>query len=436
MRIKLAAGALLTLFLVIYLRDVGHGFIKDDFRWIRENRFERLAQLPTLLGRSAGFYRPLVAASFTLDSVLWHVDPFGYALTNLAWCLSAAMLMYALARRFGLPGGASLLAAGVWAFNFHGINMALLWISGRTTLMVTVCALSAAIAFDAARQFTAGLFVLAALLCKEEAVMLPVLFSLWAVWDKRGMARTWPSWAALGFYGVLRARSSAFGPFDAPPYYRFTFEPTVVMQNLVEYLDRAGTLAVVVCTTIIIAIRGARALSATERRVVRFAVSWFATMYAITLFLPVRSSLYAVLPSVGGALATGAIGSAAMRADRTRFARVSSAFLVLLVAFMPVYRARNARWVVLADLSSRVIQSLQNATVVRPAGGRIILLDEPRQRVNLAATFGDLLPDALSVFVAPNWTGSIRTPEAVGEKPCSGSTLCYRLNRDSIERAE
>src|SRR4030095_792156 len=106
-------------------------------------------------------------------------------------------------------------------------------------------------------------------------------------------------------------------------------------------LDRAGTLAVVVCTTIIIAIRGARALSATERRVVRFAVSWFATMYAITLFLPVRSSLYAVLPSVGGALRAGAIGSAAMRADRTRFAQVSSAFLVLLLAFMPVYRARN-----------------------------------------------------------------------------------------------
>ena len=33
-RVYAAAGLLLAAFLVIYLPDVGHGFIKDDFGWI------------------------------------------------------------------------------------------------------------------------------------------------------------------------------------------------------------------------------------------------------------------------------------------------------------------------------------------------------------------------------------------------------------------
>ena len=32
-----------------YLPDLGHGFIKDDFMWIRTARLESIADLPTLL---------------------------------------------------------------------------------------------------------------------------------------------------------------------------------------------------------------------------------------------------------------------------------------------------------------------------------------------------------------------------------------------------
>lgn len=51
------------------------------------------------------------------------------------------MLLFLLAERLGLPVPAALLTAAVWSFNFHGINVAVLWISGRTSLLVVLFAI-------------------------------------------------------------------------------------------------------------------------------------------------------------------------------------------------------------------------------------------------------------------------------------------------------
>jgi hypothetical protein len=122
------------------------------------------------------------------------------------------------ARRFRLGAAAAVLAAAVWAFNFHGINMALLW--------------------------------------KEEAVMLPAIATAYlaleggdTTWGwrlRRAVSRTWPLWSACG--------------------------------------------------------RRSLTLTGEERRALRFAALWFVGFHALTVFLPVRSSLYAVLPSLGSAL--------------------------------------------------------------------------------------------------------------------------------------
>jgi hypothetical protein len=42
---------------LIYLPDIGHGFVKDDFRWIDVGRLASLADLPRLLAADVGFYR-------------------------------------------------------------------------------------------------------------------------------------------------------------------------------------------------------------------------------------------------------------------------------------------------------------------------------------------------------------------------------------------
>ena len=84
--------------------------------------------------------------------------------------------------------GCVIVAAAVWAFNFHGINMGVLWLSGRTSLLVTCFALAAAIA--AAARHRGWLFVatLLALLCKEEAMLLPAVLKIREAADRMACA--------------------------------------------------------------------------------------------------------------------------------------------------------------------------------------------------------------------------------------------------------
>ena len=61
MRLLLTAGVLCSAFLAIYLPDLGHGFLKDDFAWILSSRLERSGDLIALFTSNVGFYRPLVS---------------------------------------------------------------------------------------------------------------------------------------------------------------------------------------------------------------------------------------------------------------------------------------------------------------------------------------------------------------------------------------
>jgi hypothetical protein len=136
-------------------------------------------------------------------------------------------------------------------------------------------------------------------------------------------------------------------------------------------------------------------------------------MYALTVFLPVRSSLYAVLPSCGSALGVGVCASVLLRERADRFRAAATALVLLAVLLVPVYRSRNVQWVGPADTSARVMRTLQIATGARPQGGHILLVDDPRERVNLDGAFGTLFPDALAIFLGEQWTGEIsRTADA------------------------
>lgn len=60
-----------AIFLAIYMPDLGHGFISDDFRWIVESRTDTPGDLVRLFRANVGFYRPLVAVTFAVDHALW-----------------------------------------------------------------------------------------------------------------------------------------------------------------------------------------------------------------------------------------------------------------------------------------------------------------------------------------------------------------------------
>jgi hypothetical protein len=404
-----AAAVLLAALCLAYAGDAGHGFIKDDLRWIRETRVHSPGDFARLFERSDGFYRPLVSVSFALNSATSGLAPKAYGLTNLALVVANAALIWLLARRLRAAAGPALLAAGVWAFNFHGINMAVLWISGRTSLLVTTFALLTAIALTAGRVWLAGLCCLLALLSKEEAALLPLALALWSAYDASGTItariaavarRTWPCFAALAIYLALRVRTDAFWPAEAPSYYRLTFSPSMLATNIVQYVDRAITWPAVAALALYAASAWRARFDAAERRILVFGGIWLVCTFGLTVFVPVRSSLYAVLPSVGSALAAGAVASAALRAAPQRATAGLAALALLPLLLLPAYWQRNERWVRLGDLSAAVLSQVRTAAERQP-GRPIVLLDDPTERFNLEAAFGNIWPDAAALFLPP-----------------------------------
>jgi hypothetical protein len=251
------------------------------------------------------------------------------------------------------------------------------------------------------------------MLSKEEAVMLPPLLLsidvfLDGVRDKRfetirrALLRSWPLWAAVAIYLITRSQSGAFGVSDAPPYYRLTSDPGVVVKNVTEYLDRGATWPALAAALMFLFRARGTSFNDVERRLMRFGVVWFVLMFAITVFLPVRSSLYAVAPSIGSALAAAAFASRAQRAAPERFARVATALIVAAAALIPVYRMRNQGLVEPADLSTQAIAELRRAAHLRPAVREMVLVDEPGASVTLEDAFGALAPDAVHLFVSPD----------------------------------
>ena len=430
-----AAGvSLVALFLVIYLPDAGHGFISDDFRWIAEGRVASGADLLRVLTTNVGFYRPAVSLAFGADYALWNMNALGYGVTNVMLCLAVAFLLWALARRLRLPPEAAIVAAGVWLFNFHAINMAVLWLSGRTSLLVSIFSLGAAHSLLARRALLAAVLCLLAMLSKEDAVMLPVFFTALHVVERRPLREATallPAWGALVVFLVLRAYSGAFWPGNAPAFYQFSLSPLVLGRNALEYLDRTATVGTAVAIVLLVATRVRRSqLNADEARVLRFGALWIPVMFVLTLPLPVRSSLYALTPSLGMALVVASIASAARRAAPLRFRRAAIGLLVVAALLVPVYASRNERWVALAELSARTMQGVA-ADARGRAAGTVTLIDAPAERFNFASAFGGLLPEALQLTVGGGWTGEIvSSPDDVSR----AATLVYRLDAGNVVR--
>ena len=238
---------LAAVLLAIYLPDLGQGFIKDDFAWIRSSRIAGPADaLHQFTAPASGFFRPVVALSFGLNTQVFGLHAFGYGLTNLALLALCAAGVWRLAAALGLPVPARLAAAAIFALNFHGINLALLWISGRTALLLGAASVWAAVASIQGRPMLAGGLALVAMLSKEEAVALPLVFAAWAAIRVEGnaparlraaIAACWPSLVALATYAILRSRTSAMTFATAPSFYQARFDLAGVADNVLEYLD-------------------------------------------------------------------------------------------------------------------------------------------------------------------------------------------------------
>jgi hypothetical protein len=454
---SLAATAvwLLVCLAFAYVPDMGHGFIADDFGWIGTSRVRSVADLTrTFAEAPMGFYRPLVTLSFAFDFHLFGLAPFGYALSNFAMALAVAVGIAWLVRARGFGTATALFAAALWTFNIHGVGMALTWISGRTSLLATLWAVAGAVAISRTRPMVAGVCTLLALLTKEEPIFLPLILASWLFLDARARdtdlpaalgeaARgAGPSFAALIGYLALRASTPAFTPSNAPSFYALSASPAVVLPNLLEYLDRSLTFTTAVLALgvlVVITTPGRRLprLDADERRLMKQGLVWIALGFGVTLFLPVRSDLYACFPSVGSALAGAAAGQAVWRAMPASRRRVALVGLGLLPALLvPVYHGRNLPPRRDAELSRAVVARVAQALSVRPRVSRVTLYQRPGEKPSLSSALGGSLPEAVALTTGVRVNASIESlpipPEAVSSMTPDDTTLRFVIRNGTV----
>jgi hypothetical protein len=402
----LGLAAAIAIFVVVYGPLAGHGFVSDDFGWIQRSRLHTLTDLRPLVPAGNDFFRPAVGLSFAVDYALFGNQPAGYGLTNVLLAVACALSLGALLLRLDLPAGAAAVGGAVWLFNFHGINMAVLWLSGRTALLLTLFALATAILVVRGRYLLALIPMTLALLSKEEAVALPFLMGLWMILSPRDGRRDrravvlWMvlSVAVLGAYMAARHHVGAMVPATAPSYYRLTFAPSDVARNILEYADRAISFPALVTLLAWLVLRpsaASRHADSLNLRRLAYGLSWFVAGFAITIFLPVRSSLYACLPSAGACMIAAELCRLlwVRSSDSRRAVALYAAVAILLIA-AAVHVTRVERWVALADLSTRVLDDLQGLTSRLPAGSQVVIHDGSNTRVNLRNAFGTMLEDA------------------------------------------
>src|SRR5262245_12176897 len=156
-------------------------FIYDDQYYLVENPAVRGESSPwtTPLGSPAqALWRPLTVATFALQ---WNGPEAAGPLraVNVALHALTAVLLLLLARRLGLPGEAAVLAALLFAV--HPVHAeAVAWVSGRAELLAAALVLASWLSYLAPGGLAAATCAAcfgAALLCKENALVAPLLFA-------------------------------------------------------------------------------------------------------------------------------------------------------------------------------------------------------------------------------------------------------------------
>jgi tetratricopeptide (TPR) repeat protein len=181
-----------------YVPTFSGEFILDDRPLVKNNALIREFRTPAfylshedgvsygnLSGFHTGYYRPLISVFYTLDYKVWGMKPSGFRTTNLILHLLTCMVLYYCMMELG--GGRLVAFAIALLFGLHPVNTeTVAWISARNNILVTLFSLLSFYFYLKSkneRGMWAGLLsclsFMAALLCKEFAVMLLPIFFLY-----------------------------------------------------------------------------------------------------------------------------------------------------------------------------------------------------------------------------------------------------------------
>lgn len=232
---------------VAYANTLANGFVFDDIPnilqnpWIKSTHFLREIFTHHVAGFDPGlatsYYRPAMHLFYLLTYQIVGLAPWGFHLVNVVLHAGASILALWVGSRAWreLAGGAPSADAAAHAgplvaalvFALHPVHTeAVAWLAGITDLSFALFSLLAFYLFATARRpfdhrnLSAALAFLAATLCKEPAVMLPVVLLGYELLRRRTasprrwndiLARLLPFVVAGALYMALRL--SALGGF-------------------------------------------------------------------------------------------------------------------------------------------------------------------------------------------------------------------------------
>jgi hypothetical protein len=165
------------------------------------------------------------------------------------------------------------------------------------------------------------------------------------------------------------------------------------------------------------------------------AAVWFVAGLAITIRIPVRSSLYAVFPSIGPALACAAVvGALRVRAHQPTGDRVMALVLAAVLLLIPIYRARNARYVEPARVSAQAMERLVDDLGTLPERGVVVFEDSPRRFSNFRDVFGTLGTEAVRLHTDRALDALVQPPGRAA--PVANEAARYRLEDGQVRRVD
>jgi hypothetical protein len=386
------------------------GFLADDFYALA--RIDEVAREEGGLGRQlvAGIarrwsdrfhaFRPLTMASLQLDHAIFGLEPAGFRATNVAlWLLAAWLFSRVCAALAGVrsPAGraAALLTFALWPLAAEPLA----WTVIRQDALLVASALGAALAVAARRRqpWVAAFPLVAALLSKETAVVLPFMLVAVdaALLLREGMARgrlaaalarrSWSWFAVLaawwlarraagasdtwagGSYAGLFASGEAVASFFArlPGAVRALFVPLNLDREGQERVVPAAILATGALAAVAAALRRMRAGDLLAASV------WFVAPLAVLLpFYSVHPSLESerivLLP---GLVLLFVLATGAARLARARPIAAALACAVFLVAEAWALRYNLGAWVE----ASRRVEQVRSDAVDWPGGPCFLL---------------------------------------------------------------
>ena len=322
---------LFILELIIFSPHVGKGFITDDFIWLNSVVPDGNVDYIRPFTKTTGFFRPMVGLSFAIQFQIHGMDPMPYGFFNLFLHILNIILVYLLLSIHKEFKPYAIWVAVLFALNAKGTNMAVGWISGRTTLLFSFFILLSLYLYlrlpskHGLRFILTAICYFAALLSKETAIVAPlfVFFFSYIISDeyskanhffkriKKSLNSIVVFFPPLIVYSLIRFNTDAIIPFNAPSYYIYSFSPVLLLKNLSEYVIRAGLLDIyIILLTIVLVffiVKKPGPRVAINLLAIYIGLLWFLIFLLPLLPIPSRSDLYSYFPQIGLHAITSAI---------------------------------------------------------------------------------------------------------------------------------